>query len=226
MNFSNSKTTKIIFAVGFLLPNLISSAIGMSNTPGRPNPIQAPGAFQKPFNSIPTYNPRAEINTETPRELATPEDIKNRRYKPISVIMTTAKGKIATGSILFFQMGNTVEIKGYLSGLKPGKHGMHIHQNGNCSDKAKNFQLAGPHFNPKDVKHGSLKKGHTGDLGNIIADKRGIAQFSIKTDKFTLEEGRLNSIVGRSIMVHLDKDNEKTNPAGKSGARILCGVIR
>ena len=33
------------------------------------------------------------------------------------------------------------------------------------------------------------------------------------------------SIVGRSLVVHKDADDYKTQPTGNSGARIACGVI-
>lgn len=225
MNFRNVKLSFILN--GFLGVNIVSLqafSIGTDNTPGRPVPIQAPGAFQKPFNTFEATDPRAKIETETPKELATPQSLKNREVQPISVVLIPTKGSHAAGNISFFQNGNKIIIKGYLVGLTPGLHGMHIHENGDCSGISTNFDSAGPHFNPTDVHHGSLKKGHIGDLGNITANKNGIARFTIETDKFTLEEA-YNSIMGRSIMVHKDPDDLKTNPAGKSGARILCGVI-
>lgn len=227
MNFKFCKKSKmfLVSAIGIAVLPHISYAIGTPNTPSRPEPPTAPGAFQEPFISIPGTNKSAKIETATPEELATPESLKSRPIDPISVTLEPAKGSYAAGYVLFIQNGNNVLIKGSLSGMTPGKHGIHIHQNGDCSGRADNFESAGGHFNPKDDHHGTLQKGHMGDLGNIVVNEKGRARFAIQTSKFTLEPDRFNSIVGRSILIHADADDLKTDPAGKSGKRILCGVI-
>jgi len=33
------------------------------------------------------------------------------------------------------------------------------------------------------------------------------------------------SVIGRSVVVHVKADDLKTQPAGDSGARVACGVI-
>jgi Cu-Zn family superoxide dismutase len=35
----------------------------------------------------------------------------------------------------------------------------------------------------------------------------------------------LTDVVGLSLVVHAGRDDEKTDPAGNSGARVACGVI-
>lgn len=122
--------------------------------------------------------------------------------------------------------GNNIEIKGSITGLTPGEHGMHVHEVGDCSDVETGFKKSGSHFNPEHANHGSLHDGHAGDLGNIVADKNGEAHFDIKTSKFNLIQDDKHSILGRALVVHAGKDDEKTNPAGNSGERILCGVVK
>jgi Cu-Zn family superoxide dismutase len=38
--------------------------------------------------------------------------------------------------------------------------------------------------------------------------------------------GDANGIVGRSVVIHADPDDYKSQPAGNSGKRVACGVIR
>ncbi|QDK36336.1 superoxide dismutase family protein [Bdellovibrio sp. NC01] len=115
----------------------------------------------------------------------------------------------------------TVEVM--VEGLKPGPHGFHIHEKGDCSGK--DFSAAGGHFNPTGVKHGAPGTGsHAGDMGNIMVDRKGKATVTINVEGIDLGPGP-NGIVGKSIIVHQGKDDLKSQPAGNSGPRVLCGVI-
>ena len=141
------------------------------------------------------------------------------------------KGKLS-GYVKFKQTGRTgpLRISGVIKGLKEGKHGFHIHKYGNLlnTDCAK----CGGHFNPTNKKHGGLKSKicHAGDLGNITANKDGHVRFYMKTHKISLYDSKLN-IIGRSIVVHRDKDDlgkggfEDSLETGHSGPRLDCAVI-
>lgn len=142
----------------------------------------------------------------------------------VIVHMIPAENSKASGDITFIQKGKTLVIEGHLHGLTPGAHGFHIHENGSCEDHAE-FKEAGGHFNPTNVKHGSIRNGHLGDLGNIYANKNGDANFTIKVHKINIKDNDKSSILHRTVMVHANKDDLKTDPSGNSGSRILCGVI-
>jgi Cu-Zn family superoxide dismutase len=134
------------------------------------------------------------------------------------------KDGATVGTITFDQDGKSVTMKGTFTGLKPGKHGFHIHEKGDCGGKdAKN---AGSHFNPTGAKHGPPESGtrHAGDFGNIVADKDGNATFEMTTDSLTVTPG-VDSVANRAIVIHAKADNGKTQPSGASGAPIACGVI-
>jgi Cu-Zn family superoxide dismutase len=117
-----------------------------------------------------------------------------------------------------------IQIVADLDGLSPGSHGFHIHEKGDCSGD--DASLAGGHFNPTNAKHGGPDSAerHVGDLGNVIADKNGHAHYE-RLDKIISLKGP-NSIIGRSVVIHSKEDDYKTQPAGNSGERIACGVIK
>ena len=116
-----------------------------------------------------------------------------------------------------------------ISGLKPGKHGFHIHETGNLLDKCKECKA---HFNPFNKNHGGpkSKERHVGDLGNIIADKNGKVKTTFSDHQISLRDTKRN-IIGRSVIIHDKEDDlgkggdEESLRTGNAGARLVCAVI-
>ncbi len=141
-----------------------------------------------------------------------------------ATLTTLGENGHPVGTISFDQDGKQVVMKGTFTGLKPGKHGIHIHEKGDCGGKdAKN---AGGHFNPTGAKHGPPESGarHAGDFGNLTVDKEGNATFEMTTDSLTVSSGA-DSIVGKAVIIHSKKDDGKSQPSGNSGTPVACGVI-
>jgi Cu-Zn family superoxide dismutase len=112
--------------------------------------------------------------------------------------------------------------------LPPGIHGFHIHESGVCESPA--FETAGGHFNPFGKKHGLKNPDgpHAGDLPNLLVLPDGTVELTITVPGVTLRPGR-NSLLrpeGASLVIHADPDDGKSDPAGNSGPRIACGIIR
>lgn len=134
-----------------------------------------------------------------------------------------ASNSTVSGRVVFVQEKEGIRVIADLKGLKPGVHGFHIHEKGDCS--APDATSAGAHFNPTNEPHASpdAEKRHVGDLGNITADKDGHATLE-RLDKVLTFEGP-NSIMGKSVIVHEKEDDFTTQPTGNAGGRIGCGVI-
>ena len=133
------------------------------------------------------------------------------------------------GSVTLTQRTAGVVITGELTGLKPGLHGIHFHETGNC-DASTKFESAGKHFNPTDHKHGldSPDGPHAGDLPNITAATDGTASIDLTTDRLSLKEGDPAYVFdadGTALVIHADVDDNVTDPSGNSGDRIACAVI-
>lgn len=68
-----------------------------------------------------------------------------------------------------------------------------------------------------------------GDLGNITANFEGKGYLCIKTQGLSLFGE--HSVIGRSVVVHGNEDdegrgnNEESAKTGNSGPRLACGVI-
>ena len=58
----------------------------------------------------------------------------------------------------------------------------------------------------------------------LPADASGNATLTADLDVIRIGGGATD-IVGKSVIVHKDADDFKTQPTGNSGARVACGVI-
>jgi superoxide dismutase, Cu-Zn family len=141
--------------------------------------------------------------------------------KAVAVLHALGKSGVH-GQITFTQRGDEVEIVGEISGLKPGKHGFHIHEFGDCSSP--DGMSTGGHFNPTKMMHGRPEDDnrHVGDLGNVDADEGGKATINMR-DKVIKLNGP-TSIVGRAVIVHANPD-DFSQPVGNAGGRVACGVV-
>ena len=162
------------------------------------------------------------------------ESSKNNDTKSYQINLVPKNDTKATGQIsVESTLQNKIHISGKIIGLVPNSvHGFHIHEKGDCSDPA--AMNAGGHFNPdshhqhgESVVTSGYKHQHAGDLGNIKANSNGIAVIDVYIEKpVNLIPDDKFSILGKSIVIHSDEDDEKTAPAGNAGKRILCGVIK
>lgn len=129
------------------------------------------------------------------------------------------------GKVTFTALDHGVRVKGEVRGFAPGtEHGFHIHEKGDCAD---NGNASGGHFNPAGGTHGkfSAPGSHAGELPSLVADASGVARFSVDNHAISLTDGTANNVRGRALVVHRDRDDFTTQPAGNSGPRVLCAVI-
>jgi Cu-Zn family superoxide dismutase len=123
-----------------------------------------------------------------------------------------------------------IKIDVSLSGFKKNtKHGFHIHEAGDLTDQCMG---ACAHFNPYHTQHGGIssKIRHVGDLGNIHADDQGNVQITFY-DKIIKVRGTTCNIIGRSIVIHEDPDDNGLGGfpdsliTGHAGKRLACAVV-
>jgi superoxide dismutase, Cu-Zn family len=148
-----------------------------------------------------------------------------------TAIAKVAGGSLApqiTGVVLFEDApGGTnvsVEVSGLplyqpaQDGIPPiGPHGFHIHQFGACEidDPQEPFQSAGGHWDPDNQPHGN----HAGDFP-VLFSNDGISKMTFFTNRFKIKE-----IIGKSVIIHENPNDYRTQPDGAAGRRLACGII-
>ena len=142
--------------------------------------------------------------------------------------LKSTQGSAVSGSLSFIAEKDGVRIGGLVKGLKPGtEQGFHIHEKGDCS--APDASSAGGHFNPTSQPHGNPKTKapkHVGDMVNLSADAQGNAKVDAFIQGATLQSGKPTDIAGKAVVVHQKPDDYTSQPAGDSGDRAACGVIK
>jgi superoxide dismutase, Cu-Zn family len=124
-----------------------------------------------------------------------------------------------------------VHVEVQVTDMPPGAHGIHFHAVGQCDGGgATPFSTAGAHFNPLGRQHGLENPAgpHAGDAPNFTVDASGNGRASFTTDRVSLTEGSttLFDSDGSAIVIHAAADDQMSQPAGNSGARIACGVVK
>jgi Cu-Zn family superoxide dismutase len=139
--------------------------------------------------------------------------------------------------------GGHLQVTVETHGLKPGFHGLHIHQVGKCEANsvaptggpAGAFLSAGGHLQVGSANSHPA----SGDLTSLEVRNDGTAKLVTTTDAVTLDD-----IKGKALMIHADADNfgnipnrylradgvagpdDSTLATGDAGGRVACGVIQ
>lgn len=149
------------------------------------------------------------------------------RENTASASLVDAKGE-QLGNATLRQTPHGVLISVELEGIPPGPHGFHIHEIGRC-DPADSFESAGGHYNPHGKRHGLLDPDgpHAGDMPNQFVGPDGVLSVQVLNTFVTLEPGpgSLFDADGSALMIHSGPDDYTSQPGGKAGDRIACGVI-
>jgi len=133
------------------------------------------------------------------------------------------------GFVTFEEIGEKVLVTVQLSGLKiNGLHGFHVHEAGDLSDGCESMCA---HFNPYNKNHGcpGMSERHVGDLGNLVSDIFGNANYTFYDNVIKLNG--VANIIGRGLIIHADQDdcgngnNKESLKTGNAGKRIACAVI-
>jgi len=171
-----------------------------------PTPTRTPTPTSPPSAAPP---PRAAVAPSATTATAVIHDATGRRV----------------GAVAFSETYAGLLIRGSVSDLGLGAHGIHLHAVGKCEAP---FASAGGHFNPEKRAHGfnSQHGPHLGDMPNIFTPAAGKLEFEFVVPGVSLKGpfGLLDAD-GAAIVVHATADDYLTDPAGNSGARIACGVI-
>ncbi|HEX9938711.1 MAG TPA: superoxide dismutase family protein [Longimicrobium sp.] len=146
--------------------------------------------------------------------------------RAFSVPIYSANGQ-QVGSFMVTQVSaDSVRLVVESTSMPAGTHGTHLHAVGRCD--APQFTTAGPHLNPTNRQHGlrNPQGPHLGDMPNLTVGANGQGRLeTIVRGSLTPGRAPIFDADGTALVVHATADDQVTDPAGNSGARIACGVV-
>jgi Cu-Zn family superoxide dismutase len=114
--------------------------------------------------------------------------------------------------------------------IPEGPHGIHFHVKADC--QTPDFKSAGGHINPGGHQHG-LKNPDgpdNADMPNAMADSAEMVSYEYTNARVTLKKRddrpALLDADGSALMIHINADDQVTQPIGGAGARIACAELK
>lgn len=146
-------------------------------------------------------------------------------------MILNAAGEERGSAELWQDRDKIVHVEAQIYNMTPGPHAIHFHAVGKCNGSGSTaFATAGAHFNPLGRQHGLENSAgpHAGDAPNFTVGPDGSGRASFTTDRVSLTEGSTSLLDsdGSAIVIHAGADDQTSQPAGNSGGRIACGVVK
>lgn len=168
------------------------------------------------------FNPRS-LNIQRTNNISP-----DNEYKIAATVKGGPLAPRINGTVIFQSVPGGTEVTATIYGLpqyRPaindqdpiGPFGFHIHENGICEigDTNSPFEAAGGHWNPTNQPHGN----HAGDMP-VLFSNNGYSKMTFFTNRF-----RPQDVIGKTVIIHQNPDDYRTQPAGDAGKRLACGVI-
>lgn len=144
-------------------------------------------------------------------------------------IITNDRSEI--GTLMLTEVEGNVVAHVKVSGISPGKHGVHFHAVGDCSDEK--FLNTAAHINPMGHQHGLNNPDgpDNADLPNLVADADGEVDQILRSPRVSFNgtsqmQPALFDADGSALVIHANEDDQTTQPIGGAGARIGCAEIK
>lgn len=146
------------------------------------------------------------------------------RVQAVASIAGSEDYPTVSGTMRLYQTDKGVVVYAEVNGLPQSTRpcqgrvfGFHIHAGTDCGGNMDDpLADAMAHYNPDSCEHPY----HAGDLPPLFGND-GLALCAFLTNRFSVDE-----VIGRTVIIHDRPDDFTSQPSGKSGTKIACGVIR
>jgi superoxide dismutase, Cu-Zn family len=187
-------------------------------------PNVSPGKNDAPSPDITTGGHKSPFGQVPPDGTSVVPVRGGEKTEKASADIKAGPGESLEGEVLLEKFSGGVRVTVNVKDAKPGLHGVHVHQKGDCSDIP--GKSMGEHFAPTGKKHGlpGATDRHFGDLGNIAVAQDGTGVLDITIPEANLTKDDRLSLLGKALVIHRGED-KGVGKGGGSGDPIACAVI-
>ena len=153
------------------------------------------------------------------------------RIASATAVIVNAAGEERGTANVWQDRDKIIHVDVQLMNMPSGPHAIHFHAVGRCEGSGSTpLTSAGAHYNPLGRQHGLDNPAgpHAGDAPNFTVNAEGGGRANFTTDRVSLTEGSTSLLDndGSAIVIHASADDQTSQPAGNSGGRIACGVLK
>jgi Cu-Zn family superoxide dismutase len=188
-------------------------------------PNVSPGKNDAPSPDITTGGHKSPFGQAVPPDGPTVVPVRGaEKTEKTSADLEVVDGEKLNGEVLFEKFSGGVRVTVNVKDGKPGLHGVHVHEKGDCSNIP--GKSMGEHFAPHGKQHGlpGAPERHFGDLGNIAVAQDGTGVLDITIPQANLTKDDRLSLLGKALVIHRSED-KGVGKGGGSGDPIACAVI-
>ena len=98
------------------------------------------------------------------------------------------------GIVAFEEMGGGIHVMAHVTGLEPGRYGLHVHEMGDCSSGGRDERRR--YLRPRRIRLGNSRR----SIGRDRSRRKRHGHFMTDVQQIALSEGP-RSVVGRSIVI-------------------------
>ncbi len=150
-----------------------------------------------------------KIFSETPAAAAHIQgNMEYPEIRGVAQFYQTPQGVLVVTEVMGLPVGEDI--------CRQGIYAVHIHNGTSCTgNESDSFANAMSHYNPNNCDHPY----HAGDMPPLF-ENDGYALTVFVTNRFRVED-----VIGKTVIVHDNRDDFTSQPAGDSGRKIACGTI-
>lgn len=174
-------------------------------------------------DDAPAVSPGALPAASDPAPVTAPDSIDVRNLTGATATLESVGGSGLDGTVELQRVGGGVRVLARVRGVQPDRHYAFQVLLGRTCDADPDVHLGAELGRPHGTPYQPAAQRHLGDLGSVRGDDSRIGRYD-RIDRLLPLDGT-SSAAGRAVVLRAARDDGSTQPAGRAGDVLACGVL-